>query len=1036
MSAATDTALAHRLLEAGLVDPLLLHGCLGEVRTRRGADPDVSLALLLVERRIVPPEQLEALIYGHHLSLEGSASELLPSRFGEFEVVRELERGGMGAVLEVRGPQGNRLALKTLLPGGAETAELRARFQREAELTARLDHPHVIRIHAAALEERPPYLVLDHLPGGTLQEQITRANGLPLAESLSVALKLASALQHAHARGVLHRDLKPENVLFDDRGEPRIIDWGLSRSVAEVSQHLTRTGTLLGTPAYMAPEQALAAGAVGPEADVYSLGAVLFASLCGKPPFSAPQLLATLDKVIHDPAPSPSSVVDLGALAPGVDALVARLLAKDPAQRPTLSELSEDLRSLARGDLAPRRAPAWLPYVALGLFLLSCAAVAVALGTAPDPKTLRQEYFAWEEANLSGYSLDVAPVPSAAELKAARERFLELRVSDEQNSLTSQRYSAYDGLLEVLAGRPAPKTSGAPGAVLAAVEAYRAGDLRATHRRAKRALSLAQAGGPERAERAAALFLLVRSAGDLHEARRLQAELSIEEGRLQAALEARGEELLEELLGDFPREGEAWSAATHRVRDEVGMARSLGLPSRAWSAGFDAAAPRWSARLERIRRVHDAEDVAFALERLDPPGVGARLRLALQETIDRFANRSEALESDPARRREMHETLAIALRLDDALAYVDPSYVVTPSTRDIVCSQHNGLDPGTTPELSTDCALFATRHSVHLSLADIRSHINSTQLKILLARRPRPRSMAQALAKILDTSRGKVEEQARGVISQQAAELSAILETRPSDLSPGIRSLSSLWLAEHYEFLASRPGADLLANYELAAHWARLALPDLPERKRGNNTVQVTHHLARLAQVREGPRQAAELWTQVLGELRLELDEHPQGKPGHQNARLSLVWGLISLARFRLDSKEYEIVLRLGREAERLTFRRYGWENWLPQAYEVQAAAHRALGDDKAAWAALQLSPELFGSSLRYAQLALELGAKVGEREAAVAAFHSSFLRPFPKHERDSRKRNLSLKPGERAEILVIARELGYPEPPKSYGER
>ena len=1035
MTTGTDTALAHRLLEAGLVDPLLLQGCLGEVRTRRGADPEVSLALLLVERRIVPPEQLEALLYGRHVSLEDAGSAALPERFGEFEVVRELERGGMGAVLEVRGPQGNRLALKTLLPGATDS-ELLARFQREAELTARLDHPHVVRIHAAALEARPPYLVIDHLPGGTLQERITRANGLPLPESLSVALKLASALQHAHARGVLHRDLKPENVLFDDRGEPRIIDWGLARSVADVSQHLTRTGTLLGTPAYMAPEQALAVVTVGPGADVYSLGAVLFACLCGKPPFSAPQLLATLDKVIHAPPPRPSSAVDLGALAPGVDALMARLLAKDPAERPTLSELSEELRSLARGDVAPRPAPTWLPYVVIGLLILVSLALAVALGTAPDPEALRQDYLAWENAHLSGYSLDVAPVPSAAELKAARERFLELRVSDEQNSLSQQRFSAYEGLLNVLDGRKAPKTAGAPGAVLAAVEAYRGGDLRATHRHAKRALSLAQVGGPERAERAAALFLLVRSASDLRELQRLQAELSIEEGRLRAALEARGAELLVQLLKDFPREGEAWSSATHRVSDEVAMARSIDLPGQAWWAGFDAAAPRWSDRLNKVRSAHGAEDVAFALERLDPPGVGHLLRRALQETIDRFANRSEALESDATRRQEMHQTLAIALRLDDALAYVDPSYVVTPSTRDIACTQHNGLDPGSSPELSTDCALFAIRNSIHLSLSDIRSHINSARLKLLLARRPRPRSKVQAFARILDTSRGKVEDEASGMVRQRAAELSTILEAEPRDVSPAIRSLASLWLAEHYEYLASRPGADILANYLLADRWARLALPDLPERKRGHNTVQVTQHLARLVQHRAGPGPAAGLWIQVLGELRLELDEHPEGEPGHHGARLSLVWALLSLAHLRLENNESEVALRLGGEAERLTYRRHGWESWLPRAYEIQALAHRALGDDKAAWAALHLEPELFGSSTRYAQLTLELGSKVGQREAALRAFHAAFLRPFPNHERDSRKRNLTLDPAERAEVLALATELGYPPPPKTYGER
>jgi protein kinase-like protein len=1034
LTAGTDTALAHRLLEAGLVDPLLLQGFLGEVRSRRDFDPDVSLALLLVERRVVPAEQLEGLLYGSVVSLEGSASDLLPNRFGEFEVVRELERGGMGAVLEVRGPQGNRLALKTLLPGGASEPELLARFQREAELTARLDHPHVVRIHAAALEASPLYLVIDHLPGGTLQERITRANGLPLEESLGIALKLTSALQHAHARGVLHRDLKPENVLFDDRGEPRIIDWGLARSVAEVSQHLTRTGTLLGTPAYMAPEQALAAAAVGPEADVYSLGAVLFACLCGRPPFKAPQLLQILDQVIHDPPPAPSTLVDLGPQAPAVDVLLGRLLAKEPSARPGLSELGEELRSLARGDAPSSPRPRWLPGLVLGCFVLICAGVALALGTAPDPETLRREYFAWEEGNLSGYSLSVAPVPSAAELKAARERFLELRVSDEQNTLTEQRYSAYAGLLEVLEGRKAPDVSGAPGAVLAAVEAYRQGDLRATQRRAKRALSLAQRGGPERAERAAAQFLLVRSAGDLRGLQRLQTELEIEDGPLREALEARGAELVSALLSDFPRGGETWHAGIRRIGDRADQARSLGLRPQTWWSTLADAAPRWRSQLEKLRRVEDAEGVAAALDRLDPPGVGPELRTVLQGTIDRFAKRSASLVMDLSQRARMHETLAVALRLDDSLAYVDSDYVVTPETRDAACGQHNGLDPGTSPKLSTDCALFALRHSRHLSLSDIRNHLNSDRLSQLRLSRPRPRSAARALAYLFDTSREQVRFETGAVIRKRARELLRLLELEPNDLAPGVRALSQLWLAEHHEHLATYPRVDAGEHFRLAAEWARRSLGSLPQRKLWNSRVQVMQHQVRLAQHRKKHQEAADLWVPLKAQLRSEFEAGGEkGTAKQQARRLALIWVLISEARLRFNTKEFEVALGLAEEASRLAYRRYAWENWLPQSYEIQAVALRALGKDSAAWKALHLDSELFGSSTGYATLALELGVELDKREEVTRAFHASFLRPFPSRERNSRLRNLTLEPAERAEILSLAKRLGYPEPPERY---
>ncbi|MBX3466220.1 MAG: serine/threonine protein kinase [Planctomycetes bacterium] len=204
---------------------------------------------------------------------------------GHHRLGRLLARGGMGAVYEaVHAPSGAPRAVKLLL-GGAD-AEARERFRREAEVMATLDHPHVARVHTADLASDPPYLVQDLLPGGSLQDRL-RQGPLSPAEVLALGEKVARAVAHAHARGVLHRDLKPANVLFDDRGEPRVTDFGLSRRAGQGSVALTATGQVLGTPAYMAPEQALGLREVDARSDVYGLGAVLYAALAGTSPSPA-----------------------------------------------------------------------------------------------------------------------------------------------------------------------------------------------------------------------------------------------------------------------------------------------------------------------------------------------------------------------------------------------------------------------------------------------------------------------------------------------------------------------------------------------------------------------------------------------------------------------------------------------------------------------------------------------------------------------------------------------------------------------------
>jgi Protein kinase domain/Anaphase-promoting complex subunit 4 WD40 domain len=287
------------------------------------------------------------------------ASLRLTQQLGPYRIVRELARGGMGAVYEaVHETTGARYAVKTLLPDALGDPDERIRFAREARALAEVDHPHIVRVHTAELEGRTPYLVQDLLPGGSLKDRL-REGPLPPAEAARIAIKLAGALAAVHAKGVLHRDLKPDNVLLDDRGEPRLTDFGLAKRLQGESQRLTQTGALVGTPAFMAPEQA-SGEPMDERTDVYGLGATLYALLCGQPPFSGHTLINILEAVLRRPPPPLPDTVP----AP-LQAVVARALAKEPEQRfPDMAALGAALEEALAGGAPARRS--WGPALGLG----------------------------------------------------------------------------------------------------------------------------------------------------------------------------------------------------------------------------------------------------------------------------------------------------------------------------------------------------------------------------------------------------------------------------------------------------------------------------------------------------------------------------------------------------------------------------------------------------------------------------------------------------------------------------------------------
>jgi hypothetical protein len=270
------------------------------------------------------------------------------SRFGGYEILRELGRGGMGVVYTARQVAlGRAVALKMILYADHADPAARQRFCTEAEAVARLQHPNIIQIHEIGEQDGLPFFSMELCTGGSLADRI-RAAPLPPAEAARLVELLARAVHVAHGKGVLHRDLKPTNVLLGEDGAPKVGDFGLAKKLDEVGQ--THSGAVVGTPSYMAPEQA--AGKVkdvGPAADVYALGGILYECLTARPPFRAATVVATLNQVMSDdPVPprrlSPGTPRDL-------ETICLKCLRKEPAKRyASASDLADDLSRYQKGQ--------------------------------------------------------------------------------------------------------------------------------------------------------------------------------------------------------------------------------------------------------------------------------------------------------------------------------------------------------------------------------------------------------------------------------------------------------------------------------------------------------------------------------------------------------------------------------------------------------------------------------------------------------------------------------------------------------------
>ena len=368
-----DRILSELIVSRGLAEPAIV-----ELRARELEDSnETGLAQALVSHGELDPETGRQ-VSDEAREIDGLLRADLPEgqMLGEFRLVREIGRGGMGIVYEAEQvPLGRRVALKVLPAGAALDERLAIRFLREARTVARLRHPGIVPVFGTGREQGVLFFAMELIEGESLAQRIERGP-LPAADAARIASEIAHALQHAHDAGLIHRDVKPDNVMIGRDGRARLADFGLVHDLQ--GARLTRSQYVLGTPAYSAPEQARGEP-VDPRSDVYGAGAVLYAMLGGKPPFAGDVPAAVLGRLASEPPPPLAQVAPAAPRA--LVAICERAMARDPGRRYAgPGALGQDLdRFLEQGSTAAERSPSsasrgwWLVGAGLGLATLIVA---------------------------------------------------------------------------------------------------------------------------------------------------------------------------------------------------------------------------------------------------------------------------------------------------------------------------------------------------------------------------------------------------------------------------------------------------------------------------------------------------------------------------------------------------------------------------------------------------------------------------------------------------------------------------------------
>ena len=316
-------------------------------------------------------EAMEGLMGRESLKEDRSrATDISGTIFGEFEILDEIAQGGMGVVYRARQRSLNRLvALKLLGSGTIVSPDRVARFQTETEAVASIAHPNIVPIYGVGEVEGQPYFSMKLIEGGSLAQRLEELTPVGVATSsissrsdlqsrqqriVAIMVSLCRAIQYTHERGILHRDLKPNNVLMDEHGEPQITDFGLAK-ILEKDSGLTDSFAVMGTPSYMAPEQATGnAREITTAADIYGLGAILYELLCGAPPFKEATPIATMRRVIDSDPESPRKICPL--IDSDLETVCLKALDKEPARRyESAHQMAEDLQRWQAGEAVMAR---------------------------------------------------------------------------------------------------------------------------------------------------------------------------------------------------------------------------------------------------------------------------------------------------------------------------------------------------------------------------------------------------------------------------------------------------------------------------------------------------------------------------------------------------------------------------------------------------------------------------------------------------------------------------------------------------------
>jgi len=292
----------------------------------------------------------------NHTTRAEESQCILPRRFGQYVLLEEIGRGGMGVVYRASQEGLDRdVAVKMILAGNLASPEHVKRFHTEAKAAARLHHSHIVHIHEVGELNGQDFFVMEYVEGESLAERIARDR--PDNETAIRLLgKIARAVGHLHEKGIVHRDLKPGNILLDARGEPFVTDFGLAKFFTSESR-MTATGMIAGSPSYMAPEQAFGHNEeVGPAADIYSLGAILYELLTGRPPFREEN---PVDTLLNVRSRAPALPRQLNPRVPReLELICLKCLAKSPSERYATAEgLAADLERYARGEALSVRPP-------------------------------------------------------------------------------------------------------------------------------------------------------------------------------------------------------------------------------------------------------------------------------------------------------------------------------------------------------------------------------------------------------------------------------------------------------------------------------------------------------------------------------------------------------------------------------------------------------------------------------------------------------------------------------------------------------